>query len=60
MNAPLVNVKQGTLRGTVFENINGGQYFSFLGIPYARPPIGELRFQVSSISLSLEFWSFEF
>lgn len=47
MCAPLVNVKQGTLRGTVFENIDGGQYFSFLGIPYAHPPIGELRLQVN-------------
>ena len=49
MSAPLVTIKQGTLRGTVFDNLEGGQYFSFLGIPYAQPPIGELRFKVNFV-----------
>lgn len=42
-----VTVRHGKLRGIVEENISGGSFFAFRGIPYAKPPIGELRFQVS-------------
>lgn len=42
-------VKQGLLRGRVnklSENLDGRRYFSFQGVPYAHPPLGNLRFQV--------------
>lgn len=42
-----VIVRHGRLRGIVEENVLGGNFFAFRGIPYAKPPIGELRFQVS-------------
>src|SRR3984957_20840406 len=37
---PVVQTNAGTLRGT-----NAGSAIAFRGIPYARPPIGELRWQ---------------
>ncbi|XP_018335696.1 uncharacterized protein LOC108744438 [Agrilus planipennis] len=45
MGEPIVKVKQGKLRGKLTENIRGGSYYSFQGIPYAKPPIGNLRFK---------------
>src|ERR1700730_4249737 len=37
---PVVQIGTGTLRGT-----NAGSALAFRGIPYARPPVGELRWQ---------------
>ncbi|XP_046404430.1 esterase FE4-like [Ischnura elegans] len=44
MNSPVVSIKQGSLRGTAKTTLNGKPYSSFLGIPYAKPPVGPLRF----------------
>lgn len=41
-----VSVTQGTLVGCEDTLPNGKPYYSFQGIPYALPPIGELRFKV--------------
>lgn len=46
MSGPVVSVKQGDLRGIEAENVRGGSYLSFRGIPYATPPVGDLRFRV--------------
>ncbi|KAF5299079.1 hypothetical protein FQR65_LT09437 [Abscondita terminalis] len=43
--APIVTVKNGKLRGKIEKDYDGGDYFSFQGIPYAKPPIGPLRFK---------------
>ncbi|CAD7078429.1 unnamed protein product [Hermetia illucens] len=40
-----VKVKQGTLIGQESNLPSGNPYYSFKGVPYAVPPIGELRFQ---------------
>jgi para-nitrobenzyl esterase len=37
---PVVQITAGTLRGT-----NAGSAIAFRGIPYAKPPLGELRWQ---------------
>jgi carboxylesterase type B len=42
-----VDVAEGTLRGKQTTSVAGFQYYSFKGIPYAKPPVGLLRFKVS-------------
>ncbi|XP_063619268.1 esterase E4-like [Cydia splendana] len=39
-----VKIKQGILQGKLC-NYSGKEYYSFEGIPYAKPPIGDLRFR---------------
>lgn len=40
---PIVKIEQGILSGTIFETKNNRQISAFLGIPYAQPPIDNLR-----------------
>ncbi|KAJ8716856.1 hypothetical protein PYW07_003483 [Mythimna separata] len=45
-NTVLVQVEQGSLKGEILQRSTGnGEYCSFKGIPYAAPPVGELRFK---------------
>lgn len=46
MENPIVKIEQGQLRGVAEKNLNGKSYFAFRGIPYAKPPLGNLRFKV--------------
>ncbi|XP_063372360.1 juvenile hormone esterase-like [Cydia amplana] len=43
--APVVRVEHGELQGRVVETPSGKAFYSFQGIPYAKPPLGTLRFQ---------------
>ena len=44
----IVNVAQGQLRGEHLTTVTGkSTYYSFKGIPYAKPPVGSLRFKVN-------------
>lgn len=44
----LIITKLGKLRGKSNKSdFSKKEYFSFLGIPYAEPPVGKLRFKVS-------------
>ena len=52
----LVTLKQGTIRGLREKAIDGRVYYSFKTIPYARPPIGPLRFKVRGVAGSLLPW----
>nr|XP_023018918.1 juvenile hormone esterase-like [Leptinotarsa decemlineata] len=45
MASPVVTISEGQVRGCVKTDFDGSQFYSFLGIPYAKPPIGELRFK---------------
>nr|XP_062131801.1 esterase B1 [Drosophila sulfurigaster albostrigata] len=40
-----VPVKQGVVVGEQHQLPNGRQYERFLGVPYAQPPLGELRYR---------------
>ncbi|KAJ1519019.1 hypothetical protein ONE63_011396 [Megalurothrips usitatus] len=41
----VVRVRDGLLRGRTLRTEDGTAMHAFLGVPYARPPVGELRFQ---------------
>jgi carboxylesterase type B len=43
----IVDLAQGTLRGKQTTAKSGFKYYSFKGIPYAKPPVGQLRFKVN-------------
>lgn len=43
----LIKVKQGVVRGIEQKLPNNGIVYCFKGIPYAEPPIGNLRFEVN-------------
>jgi hypothetical protein len=44
---PIVHIHEGSIRGRTLTSIRSNRtFFAFMGIPYARPPIGELRFKV--------------
>ncbi|XP_058799389.1 carboxylesterase 5A-like [Phymastichus coffea] len=41
----VVNTRVGKVRGIKLKNLVGDDFFAFKGIPYAKPPVGDLRFQ---------------
>lgn len=43
---PVVCLEKGCVRGKSFKG-NLKEFEGFLGIPYAKPPVGELRLKVS-------------
>lgn len=43
----IVDTDLGRIRGIKKVSALGTSYTAFLGVPYAKPPIGELRFKVS-------------
>lgn len=44
---PVVETSQGSLQGKYMITKQGREFSAFLGIPYAKPPVGQLRFAVS-------------
>uniref|UniRef100_A0A0C9Q317 Carboxylic ester hydrolase n=1 Tax=Fopius arisanus TaxID=64838 RepID=A0A0C9Q317_9HYME len=42
---PRVKIRNGRLEGSIMRSRKGRDIFAFRGIPYARPPVGELRFE---------------
>ena len=52
----IIETKYGSLDGELLETISGTKYQAFRKIPFARPPVGELRFQVClNISYSIAY-----
>ena len=42
-----VEIKTGKIRGIVSKSRDGRDFYEWLGIPYAQPPVEELRYAVS-------------
>lgn len=52
----LVTTSNGPIRGEYYES-NITSYYQFLGIPYAKPPVDDLRFEVCMNDYYImEFW----
>lgn len=45
----IIETNYGPVRGLKRTSAVGDQFYSFRGIPYAKSPIGELRFKVTFI-----------
>ncbi|XP_045508609.1 juvenile hormone esterase-like isoform X2 [Colias croceus] len=45
VETPIVRVAEGELLGRLASTPSGRSYYSFQGIPYAKPPLGSLRFK---------------
>jgi len=41
-----LELKAGKLRGKISTSRDGREFYEFLGVPYAQPPLGKLRFAV--------------
>ncbi|KAK4880303.1 hypothetical protein RN001_008449 [Aquatica leii] len=41
----VITIKDGKIRGIVSQTRNYRNYYSFRGIPFAKPPVGNLRFK---------------
>lgn len=48
----VVQVKQGLIKGKYWKTWRNKTFVGFTSIPYAKPPIGDLRFKVDIIYLS--------
>lgn len=46
-----VRIADGILKGQVLQSRDGRTYYSYIGIPYAKPPIGDLRLKVLTLNL---------
>lgn len=44
---PLVELPLGRIVGGVRESVSGRKFYAFEGVPYAIPPVGVYRFEVS-------------
>nr|CAD7586926.1 unnamed protein product [Timema genevievae] len=51
METVKVITSKGELQGKKVSSKAGGVFYSFLGIPYAKPPVGPLRFKIPLLSI---------
>jgi len=49
---PVVRITNGAIKGQISKSRDGRDFYSFTSIPYAKPPINELRFKVNFIETS--------
>ena len=45
-DAPIIEISEGKIKGEEKESREGRDFFAYRGIPYARAPVGDLRFEV--------------
>lgn len=50
-----VDTELGRIKGITKLSRNGSRFEAYIGIPYAKPPINELRFQVCKLFFFFNF-----
>lgn len=50
---PIVRTEYGRVMGATLTSRDGKDYYAFNKIPYAKPPCGNLRFQVRGFLLHI-------
>lgn len=48
---PVVRITKGAIRGITSKSRDGRDFYSFTAIPYAKPPVDELRFEVTFVKI---------
>lgn len=48
----VLQIYQGQIKGSILISRNKRNFYAFQGIPYAKPPINDLRFKVSTLQCS--------
>lgn len=54
----IVQTTCGRLRGVVTERVPGKRIHTFLGVPYAMPPVNDLRFEVMQLTIIIKHTGF--
>jgi hypothetical protein len=49
-SSPVVETKLGSVQGIVSASRDGREFYEYRNIPFAKPPVEELRFEVSILS----------
>ena len=49
--APVIEIESGKVSGIIEQSFSGQEYSSYLGIPFAEPPTGNLRFKVNHFNI---------
>ena len=44
--APVIDTNAGQVSGVTLKSFSGNDFLAYLGIPFAEPPVNDLRFQV--------------
>lgn len=52
---PVVKITKGVIRGQTLKSRDGRDYQSFTGIPYAKPPVDDLRFKVLLLFYNVKY-----
>lgn len=50
---PIIMTSTGKVSGIRERSTEGKPFFSYYSIPYAKPPVGELRFKVSHVTCTV-------
>lgn len=56
LKSPIVDTAFGKVEGIIDYSRNGKEIHKYLGIPFAAPPLGDLRYEVKILSLILHLW----
>lgn len=55
VNCAVIHLKDGDIKGVTTRTKEGRLFHKFLGIPYAKAPVNELRFQVTIFFISNKY-----